>query len=252
MVLRNPWRGFRRSVASDVSAVSALDDPVRAAVFGYAWGADGEVSRDQAAAALHVSRRVAAFHLDRLAEQGWLDVTYRRLSGRSGPGAGRSSKLYRRSTRRVELSIPARNYELLARVIVSGAASSDGAASSKVRNAGFEYGRTIGSSARARTAGSSSDDDLDAALENELSERGFEPFVDEDGTVRLRNCPFHEMARENSEMVCSVNVELMRGVLEGLGHRGLTAVLDPQQDLCCVAFRRQSDAREHREDGRPG
>jgi predicted ArsR family transcriptional regulator len=44
---------------------------------------------------VEVSRNLAAFHLDRMASTGLLTVEYRRLTGRSGRGAGRPAKLYR-------------------------------------------------------------------------------------------------------------------------------------------------------------
>ena len=85
------------SLPERVAALAVLDDPTRRAVFDLVARASAAVSRDAAADALGVSRRVAAFHLDRLAEQGLLIVEYRRPPGRSGPGAGRPTKLYRRA-----------------------------------------------------------------------------------------------------------------------------------------------------------
>jgi len=48
---------------------------------------------------------LAAFHLDKLLEQGLLDVEFRRISGRAGPGAGRPAKLYRLSARQLEVTL---------------------------------------------------------------------------------------------------------------------------------------------------
>ena len=72
------------------------------------------MSKDQAAAALGVARSVAAFHLDRLVDDGLLVAEYRRLTGRQGPGAGRPAKLYRRAERGVAVSVPPRRYDLAA------------------------------------------------------------------------------------------------------------------------------------------
>ncbi|HVM01601.1 MAG TPA: hypothetical protein VM263_02945 [Acidimicrobiales bacterium] len=83
-----------------------------------------DVGREEAACAVGVDRSLAAFHLDKLVERGLLEATYRRLSGRTGPGSGRPSKLYRRSARQHELTLPPRRYELAARLLVEGVESS--------------------------------------------------------------------------------------------------------------------------------
>ena len=196
------------------------------------------MSRDQAAAAVGVSRRVAAFHLDRLADEGWLEVGYRRLSGRTGPGAGRSSKLYRRSSRRVDVSIPTRNYELMARALGSAIQHSGAAPSSPDIEAGARgFGVAIGAQAKAAAGRRDRRQAPSPALFDELAGLGFEPFADTDGMVRLRNCPYHDMARENSELVCAVNLALLEGVAQGLDLKGVEARLEPREGLCCVAFR---------------
>src|SRR3712207_2641939 len=95
-----------------IDGVAVLHDPVRRAVYRYVAAQDEAVSRDQAADAVGVRRAAAAFHLDRLVEEGLLDVEWRRLSGRTGPGAGRPSKLYRRSARELEVTVPSRHYDV--------------------------------------------------------------------------------------------------------------------------------------------
>ena len=67
----------------------ALSDPVRRDLYLFVVGRGGWVSRTEAADALELRPGLVAHHLDRLAEDGLLDVEYRRLTGRSGPGAGR-------------------------------------------------------------------------------------------------------------------------------------------------------------------
>src|SRR5687767_12295746 len=91
-----------------IAALAALDDPTRRAVFDFVARSRVAVSRDAAAEAVGVSRRMAAFHLDRLADHGLLTVEYRRPAGRSGPGAGRPAKLYRRAAGEVAVSVPER------------------------------------------------------------------------------------------------------------------------------------------------
>jgi predicted ArsR family transcriptional regulator len=214
-----------------VAAVAALDDPARRAVFDLVNRAEAAVSRDAAAAALGVSRRVAAFHLDRLAEQRLLVVEYRRPPGRSGPGAGRPTKLYRRSDDEVAVSIPERHYDLVGGLLAAAVTESidTGAPVRDVlRRTAYEAGKTIGAAA----------DDLPAAL----ADAGYDPRPQDDdsGAVVLRNCPFHRLARQFTELVCGVNLELLRGVADGTGETSYVADLDPGPGRCCVRLRPSS------------
>ncbi len=72
-----------------------------------------------------------------------------------------------------------------------------------------------------------------------LAEGGYEPVVDGDGTIRLRNCPFHALALAHRELTCGMNLSLAEGMLEGLGADNLTAELDPQPGWCCVVLREE-------------
>src|SRR5829696_2835550 len=100
-----------------VSRVAALDEPTRRRLYEYVVRARRPVGRDEASTALGISRSTAVFHLDRLAEEGLLDVVHQRLTGRTGPGAGRPSKLYLRSERQVEVSLPQRRYDLVGEML---------------------------------------------------------------------------------------------------------------------------------------
>jgi predicted ArsR family transcriptional regulator len=111
---------------TEISVIAVLDDPVRRRLYDYVTGQDHAVSRSEAAQAAGIQRTLAAFHLDRLAEAGLVDVTFRRPAGRAGPGAGRPAKLYRRTAAEHQVSVPPRDYrgaaELLAEVVdVTGA-----------------------------------------------------------------------------------------------------------------------------------
>src|SRR4051794_14547108 len=85
--------------SAQVAAVAALAEPTRRRLYEYVVRRPHPVSRDDVAGALGVPRPTAAFHLDRLVSDGLLDVHYERRTGRTGPGAGRPAKLYRRSGR---------------------------------------------------------------------------------------------------------------------------------------------------------
>jgi predicted ArsR family transcriptional regulator len=211
-----------------IAALATLDDPTRRAAFDFVTRSATAISRDAAANALGVSRRVAAFHLDRLADQGLLAVEYRRPSGRTGPGAGRPAKLYRRIPGEVAVSVPERHYDLVGGLLAAAVAESidTGAPVQEVLNrTAYEAGRTIGAAA----------DNVVAALE----EAGYEPRrQDHDsGTLALGNCPFHRLAQQFTALVCGVNLQLLRGVADGAGDSSHLVVLDPSPGHCCVRLR---------------
>jgi predicted ArsR family transcriptional regulator len=206
-----------------IAALAALDDPTRRAAFDLVMRSATPVSRDAAAEALGTSRRVAAFHLDRLAAQGLLAVEYRRPPGRSGPGAGRPAKLYRRIENEIAVSVPPRHYDLVAEVLAATAAESidtGTAVQEGLDRTAYQAGRTIGAAA----------DTLLTALED----AGYEPHSDDpDGPLILRNCPFHRLAGQFTALVCGMNLHLLRGVAAGAG-AARTVTLDPSPGRCCV------------------
>ena len=209
-----------------ISSVAALDEPTRRLLYEYVVGARGPVGRDEASAAVGVTRPTAAFHLDRLADEGLLDVVHERLSGRTGPGAGRPSKLYLRSARQLEVSLPQRRYELAAELLAAAVEESDTAGRpirDAVESRALQRGREMG---RAASAG----DPLPV-----LATHGFEPRT-EGGAVKLGNCPFHNLARQHTALVCAMNVHLLTGLLDGLGCVAYTATLSPSPDNCCVVL----------------
>jgi predicted ArsR family transcriptional regulator len=75
------------------------------------------------------------------------------------------------------------------------------------------------------------------ALEELLTEHGYEPERAERGTIRLRNCPFHQLAHQHRDVVCGMNLALIDGVKQGLHADTLHPALDPQPGYCCVAIR---------------
>src|SRR4051812_10541530 len=104
-----------------VAVVGALADPKRRALYDAITEDGGWVSREEAADLLGLERGTAAHHLDRLADDGLLEVDFQRRTGRQGPGAGRPAKLYRRARREVEVSLPPRDYERAGRLLADAA-----------------------------------------------------------------------------------------------------------------------------------
>ena len=218
--------------ASQVEGVGALAEPVRRALYLFVVAQEGPVSRDQAAAGVGLARHTAKFHLDKLVDEGLLSTEFRRLTGRQGPGAGRPSKLYKRSGREVSVTLPERHYDFAGRIIASALESAPD--TSPVRDAlkaaATNAGRSLAETAKPRSKRSG--DPLDQVAEL-LAARGYEPRREGD-TVVLANCPFHALAREHTQLVCNMNLDVISAVLDTLADRDVEARLAPAPDRCCV------------------
>ena len=221
---------------TDIDAVALLGEPARRSLYEAVVGAHSALSRDQAAAAAGVTRALAAFHLDKLVEAGLLDVEYRRLTGRTGPGAGRPSKLYRRGSREVGVSLPSRQYEVPAQLFAAALHMVGPTPPDALLTAAHDAGEAIGAAARQRSGPRPSRRRLRAALEETLETRGYEPAETPSGEIRFQNCPFHALVDKHRDLVCNMNLALADGILDGLGEDRLSARLDPQPGQCCVAI----------------
>lgn len=220
-----------------IAGLAVLGEPVRRSLYFYVVYRQQDVSRDEAAQAVGVSRTLAGFHLDRLAEEGLLDTSFRRLTGRTGPGAGRPAKLYRRSGRQLEVSLPQRSYELAARILAAAIdASGPRQTRSALRKTARMIGERIGADAKTRAGSRPGKKRLLAGTVAALAANGYEP-EHAAGEIRLHNCPFHALVSEHKELVCGMNLALVEGVVEGLALPGVKPVLDPKPGMCCVALR---------------
>ncbi|MHB1288151.1 helix-turn-helix transcriptional regulator [Georgenia sp.] len=207
--------------ADCVAAVASLDDPTRRALHELVSAATEPVSRDAAAQALGLSRSTAAFHLDRLAEAGLVDVEFRRLGGRTGPGAGRPAKLYRRADTELAVSVPERRYGLAAELLAQAVEEAD-AGAGPVRDILLRLAHDVGRAA-GQTAGT---------LERALVDGGYEPRAD-GGTTVMGNCPFHQLAARHTELVCALNGSLVDGMCAG-ADEDVRVLADPGAGRCCV------------------
>ena len=173
------------------------------------------VGRDEAAAATGVGRPLAAYHLDRLVGLGLLTADYQRAAGRRGPGAGRPAKVYARSDREFAVTVPPREYELAARLLAQAVeADPSGAALAGLRRAARELGAGL---AQAGPPGAAPAGGDMRAMGEALDAHGFEPAADQDGNLRLRNCPFRQLAVRHPDVVCAMNLALIEGVAAGIG-----------------------------------
>ncbi|MFF8264696.1 helix-turn-helix transcriptional regulator [Streptomyces virginiae] len=236
----------------DIDVIAVLQDPVRRRLYEYVAAQGREVGRNEAAEAAGVARTLAAHHLDRLAEAGLLESGSRRLTGRSGPGAGRPAKVYTRARVERSVSLPARDYRTAAELLAEAA-----------EEAGLDAGlcvaaRRRGESLRGATAPCGG---LEEAMEL-LAARGYEPHLeggDGDGSgggngeggeegegeggrervVRMRNCPFHAVAERFPPLVCGMNLALLEGLLGAEG--AVRARMDARPGECCVVVEASKD-----------
>ncbi len=213
----------------DLDALALLDEPVRRALYDWVVDQDRPVGREEAAKALHITRALATFHLDRLEHAGLLDAGYRRLTGKVGPGAGRPARVYWRADREFAVSLPDRRYERAAQLFASVLEEiGSGSVPMPLEQAARDLGERLARRSRRRTPTGR----LVAALED----GGYEPVTEADGTIRLRNCPFHALANEHRPLVCGTNLAMAEGLVRGAHADDLRPVLDARPGGCCVAF----------------
>ncbi|MFK0047503.1 helix-turn-helix transcriptional regulator [Streptomyces sp. NPDC090741] len=223
----------------DIDAIAVLQDPVRRRLYEYVAAQGREVGRNEAAEATGVARTLAAHHLDRLTEAGLLESGSRRLTGRSGPGAGRPAKVYTRARAEWSVSLPARDYRTAAELLAEAAeqAGLDAVLCAAARRRG-----------EALRGSASPCGGLEEAVEM-LAARGYEPHLegiegaegaqgaeDVEGAaarvVRMRNCPFHAVAERFPPLVCGMNLALLEGLLGADGP--VRARMDARPGECCV------------------
>jgi predicted ArsR family transcriptional regulator len=226
---------------SRLDRVAGLGEPVRRALYRFVAAQSAPVSREQAAAGIGVAHHVAKFNLDRLVDDGLLDAEYRRPAGRGGPGAGRPAKLYRRAEPDLEVSLPERRYDLAGRLLVRAVARAERTATpvaETLREVAHEAGRELGSTVLLSHGQRRGQRQITESIVDVLARHGFEPSAKRDG-ITLTNCPFHVLAHEETELVCGMNLALIKGLLDGVGAAKLTAELEPAPERCCVRIRQR-------------
>lgn len=205
--------------------LSHLVDPVRRRLYEYVVAQRAPVTREEAAAATGIIRTLAAYHLDKLTHAGLIEADYARPAGRSGgPGAGRPAKHYTRAGRELAVTLPARNYLLMADLL---AAAVEADQTGSVRAAATCQARHLG-----RAAAADAGDNVDVALHA----LGYEPALTDGGDVEMLNCPFHQLSQSHTNLVCSLNLDLIEGLLEGAGASTDRAELAPHEGHCCVVI----------------
>lgn len=221
-------------------AVALLADELRRKIYRFIRRSDRAVSREEVARATKVSPKLAAFHLDRMEDAGLLTASYARPPGRGGPGAGRSAKYYEPSDDELTVSLPERHYDLVGSLFID--AVEEARPGESIQDATLrvtrERGLQIGRRERQRRGLRAPDAKKTLAVsEKILSENGYEPYRPSPRSVALRNCPFHSLAQQSPDLVCSMNRELLEGMVRGLGNRTVDAELAcARPGDCCVTL----------------
>lgn len=194
------------------------------------------MSRDEAASAVGISRKLAAFHLDKLVEAGLLHFRFLQAAEAR---VGRPPKMYAPADAEFTVSIPARRPDLLADILAHAVAAEDEQASVHAAAMRVAHQRGVAAtSATPRSRGGRIGAERALRLaEDALADNGFEPYRVRPTCIRLRNCPFHPLARDLPELVCQLNHAFVGGMLDGLGSETVGAVLSPAAGECCVELR---------------
>ena len=232
-----------RSFDRNVTGIGVLADPVRRRLYRFVCSQHEPVSRDQAAQAVGLARHKAKFHLDRLEAEGLLEADYVRLTGRSGPGAGRPAKRYRRGTKEFAVTLPARDYELAARIMADAIAESARTRTpilDVVTETAAVYGAAI--AAGAGDHGSAPDATLDIVVRI-LTEHAYEPRRNR-SMVTLANCPFKALAADHTDLICQLNHALLARFTDSLAPDLLEARLERGENRCCVVLASRSEEQQ--------
>ncbi|WP_235998705.1 helix-turn-helix transcriptional regulator [Qaidamihabitans albus] len=197
------------------------------------------VNRDEAAAAVGISRKLAAFHLEKLVDAGLLQAGFEPACGIRR--AGRKPKVYEPAGVDVRVSIPQRQHDLLAEILLEAVdteGADENARQAALRTAG-SHGRRLGAAERERARpGRLGTERALTRAEAVLAGYGFEPTRESSTCVRLLNCPFHPLAARSPELVCAINHAFLVGFLAGLRATTVAATLAPRAGECCVRLGR--------------
>lgn len=224
--------------SDQIRAIAALDDELRHGMYEYIRRAHRPVTRDEAAASVGISRKLAAFHLDKLVEAGVLRARCEQVGGIRK--VGRAPKVYEPATADIQVAIPARQHDLLAAILLTAVRTEadDETAEGAALRVAREQGTSLGRAERERhRPGRLGAERALTRCESVLSGLGFEPVREAPTRVRLANCPFHPLTARDPALVCGINHAFLTGLVDGLDAPSVCAELRPQPGECCVELR---------------
>jgi predicted ArsR family transcriptional regulator len=214
----------RRDLNETIDRLCVLDDPARWSAYLAVRTAGGPLTRVEVADEVGISVRLAAFHLEKLLSEGFLEASYER--DEREVVVGHPAKRYRPTDLELEVSIPPRRYDLAAEILAEALDEASSAPPEEtLADVAAEYGRHVGRKARARNG--------DSRLLTALRLIGYEPATT-GADISLRNCPFKHVAEARPEVICRMNLAFVAGVLVGAQSRSHQAVLSRPPGRCCV------------------
>ena len=209
-----------------IDRLCVLDDPARRAAYMAVRAARRPVTRAEVGDAAGISVRLAAFHLEKLLAEGYLEAGFDQ-AGR----VGHPAKRYRPSNLELEVSLPPRRYDLVAQIFADVLTDRVDEVADDMDTVAESYGRRVGARLRPRRS--------EARFLTALRVIGYEPDA-VNGDVVLRNCPFQRAAEGRPEVVCRMNRAFVEGLLAGTRTRSRAPKLDPAPDRCCVVVVRDA------------
>ncbi|MGH8961971.1 MAG: helix-turn-helix transcriptional regulator [Jatrophihabitantaceae bacterium] len=202
----------------------------RSRVWALVQGAAGPLGVTDVADQIGLHPNTARFHLDALVEAG---LAERAVEDRELPGRPRT--LY--TARSDAAPTGPRSYRLLAEILTGLLASQSSDPAKAALEAGDAWGRYLAN----RPAPFERVDSASATrqLVSALDDIGFAPEAVTAGRKRrilLHQCPFREVAESHSEVICSIHLGLMQGLLGELDAPLQAERLDPfVEPSLCVA-----------------
>lgn len=234
--MAQPISSASRQLSDSISDLtSALGDPTRRAVYIAIRESTGSMSTAGIAELFDIHPNVARHHLDKLAGDGYLDVTHRRPNGRTGPGAGRPAKYYAVSSKQIDVHFPTHRHDVLSDMLVR---IIDRIAPDDIREVAEAVGAEVGREL-AGEIGSPDDTGYEGAVKavvRAMTGIGFGVSSDVAGQrLLMSHCPFGETAAAHPEVVCSLDRGMVRGLMGSLEH-ACEPILHPaaSSDRDCV------------------
>ncbi|HNA99030.1 MAG TPA: helix-turn-helix domain-containing protein [Marmoricola sp.] len=164
------------------------------------------VSIEGLAAQLSLHANTVRFHTSALEEAGLIEQ-----SRHSSGGKGRPKAVFLPT--RAGSRSGARNYQLLAAVLVDHLAQLSSEPLDMARAAGRSWGQSLAAGSRGEVKAPTAPGEVIDLL----GEMGFEPqpvLTGRSAQIELHNCPFRELVDEHQQLVCAIHQGLLDGMLD--------------------------------------
>lgn len=212
-------------------------DPTRRKIYRHLRDCDGPRSAAEVAGVFGLHRTVARAHLERLVELGLVATSTRRRAG-----GGRPAKTYALVDTRLEIMLPPRHYERLARLLL--ALVDETLEPDVAVTAAATLGRTHGQ-ALATESGNGDGRPVrlsPGAVLDWMELAGYRATLSADGdgvaVIEVQNCVYQELAREYPDVVCAFDRGMLCGLLgvDAAAH-SQTHALSAGDSVCRHEFR---------------